>query len=475
MIKKAGIDHRRAGGLIYQYDHFGFALQTTGAGGKVIKMGKDIIMDANIYNTKEYKRSRKAYIIQCTSEYFITLLIADAFLANLLSNMGISDVLTGIISSFISFAFLFQLLSIFLVTKIQNTKRVVIVLNCLSQLLFMTMYLIPFAPFSKSVKTVFVICAVLFAYIVNYTVSGVLYKWANSFVEPIKRAEYSAGKEMVSLLLGIVFTFTIGYIIDQYNDIGNVEGGFLFIAVAMLILNICNFFSLMMIKKDSVAMEKEKMEVVPSFLEVIKNTLGNKNFISVVIMTVMWNAARYMTVGFLGTFKTKDLAISVGTVQVINIVGQLARFFISKPFGRFSDKRSFATGIRWAFVIEALSYFMCIFAAPKTWWFIAVYTVLYNISMAGSNQNSFNIVYSYVEGKYIVQAMAIKNSIGGICGFLISLLGGKILSLIQKNGNSFLGLHIYGQQLLAAISFVILVGTALYVHFVIEKQKTKIQ
>lgn len=50
--------------------------------GEVIKMGKDIIMDANIYNTKEYKRSRKAYIIQCTSEYFITLLVADAFLAN---------------------------------------------------------------------------------------------------------------------------------------------------------------------------------------------------------------------------------------------------------------------------------------------------------------------------------------------------------------------------------------------------------
>lgn len=69
-------------------------------------MGKDIIMDANIYNTKEYKRSRKAYIIQCTSEYFITLLVADAFLANLLSNMGISDVLTGIISPFILLPFI---------------------------------------------------------------------------------------------------------------------------------------------------------------------------------------------------------------------------------------------------------------------------------------------------------------------------------------------------------------------------------
>lgn len=71
----------------------------------------------DIYNNYKYKQSRKAYIVQCTAEYFITLLVADAFLANLLTSIGISDALTGIISSFISFAFLFQLLSILLVKK----------------------------------------------------------------------------------------------------------------------------------------------------------------------------------------------------------------------------------------------------------------------------------------------------------------------------------------------------------------------
>ena len=339
----------------------------------------------------------------------------------------------------------------------------------------MMMYLVPFMPFNKSIKTVLVICAILFAYISNYTVNGILFKWANSFVAPKKRAEYSAGKEMVSLLSGIGFTLIIGHIIDIYNDIGNIEGGFLFISVTMLILNICNFVSLMLIKKDSIAMKDENTKDVPSFSEVIKNTFGNKNFVSVVIMTVMWYAARYMTLGFLGTFKTKDLLISVGTVQVINIAGQLARFVISKPFGRFSDKTSFATGIRWAFIIETAAYLACMFTTPKTWWFIVIYTVLYNVSMAGSNQNSFNIVYSYVDSKYIVQAMAIKNSIGGICGFLVSLFGGKILAAVQNNGNSFIGLHIYGQQLLAAISLVILASVVVYVYFVIEKQKVKIQ
>lgn len=76
----------------------------------------------NIYNTKEYKRSRTAYALQCTFEYFVMLLVADAFLANLLTNMGISDALTGIISSFISFAFLFQLMSIFAERFLQQCR-----------------------------------------------------------------------------------------------------------------------------------------------------------------------------------------------------------------------------------------------------------------------------------------------------------------------------------------------------------------
>lgn len=427
----------------------------------------------NIYNSKEYKRSRKAYIAQCSFEYFITLLVADAFLANLLSNMGISDSLTGIISSFISFAFLFQLLSLFLVKKIRNTKKSVIIFNCFSQLLFMCIYLVPFMPVSHTAKKVLVIAFILVAYMFNYMISGVFFKWANSFVEPTKRAEYSAGKEMVSLLCGIAFTFTLGYVIDAFNASGNIEGGFLFIAASMLVLNICNFVSLMMISKSNGS--EENGESSPSIRDVMKNTFGNKNFVSVIIMTMLWYAARYMTVGFLGTFKTKDLAISVGTVQIINIAANLARFAISKPFGRFSDKTSYATGIRAAFAIAAAANFAVIFAGPKTWWCIIIYSVLYNVSLAGSNQNSFNIAYSYVDSKYIVQAMAIKNSIGGIFGFLISLLGSKILSAVQSNGNELFGIHIYGQQVLAAVSFIILIVTIIYIKCVIERQKVMIQ
>lgn len=78
----------------------------------------------------------------------------------------------------------------------------------------------------------------------------ILYQWANSYVAPVHRAEYSAVKEMISLVSGIVFGSALGYVIDRYEGLGNINGAFLFIASAMLITAALNLASLMLIKGD---------------------------------------------------------------------------------------------------------------------------------------------------------------------------------------------------------------------------------
>ncbi|MBR5518554.1 MAG: hypothetical protein IKV86_05950, partial [Clostridia bacterium] len=178
------------------------------------------------------------------------------------------------------------------------------------------------------------------------------------------------------------------------------------------------------------------------------------------------------TVGFLGIYKTKDLLLSVGFVQIINVIANLLRFALSKPFGRYSDRRSFAKGLELGFIISAVGFGFMIFATPSTWWCIVVYTISHAISMCGTNQNLFNITYSYVESEYFVQASAIKNSIGGLFGFGASILGSKILGYVQGNNNTLFGIHVYGQQVLSVISLVIIIGMIFFVHFVIAKQKT---
>ena len=167
--------------------------------------------------------------------------------------------------------------------------------------------------------------------------------------------------------------------------------------------------------------------------------------------------------------------MSMLLIQIINVVANFARMLISKPIAKYSDKFSYAKGMQLGLMISAAGYLAIVFTTKATWFLMIVYVVLHNCSLAGTNQNSFNIAYSYVDSKYITQAMAIKNSIGGICGFFASLAGGKILSVIQANGNTLFGMPVYGQQVLALISVVMLVVAIIYIRKVIAKQKVMIQ
>lgn len=424
-----------------------------------------------LYDSPAYKRSRMAYKWECTFEYFVALLVGDAFLAKLLTYIGFSESATGIISSLITLAFLFQLVAVFVVRKITNTKLVAILFHSISQLFFMSLYIIPFLPFAAEIKKPMVVVCILVAYFGNYMVSTLIFRWGNSYVDPKKRASYTAGKEIISLLTGMVVSFGVGFIMDQFEAQNNTEGGFVFSAVAIFIFCLCDFVTLMLIKNDMKPKDSTRQAV--SMREVLKNTLGNRNFLSVVVLMILWDVSRYIVVGFLGTYKNSLYALSV--VQIINVVSQLARAAFSKPFGRYTAKRTFAKGIELGLIIAAVAMFVNIFTTPATAFCIIIYSILYNVCMAGVSGNITNITYSYVDSQYFAEASAIKNSIGGLFGFGATLVGGKILSAIQTNGNMLFGIPVYGQQVLSAISFVLLIVTILFTHFVVARQKVMLQ
>ena len=96
------------------------------------------------FSSPAYKRSRAAYVAQSTFEYFITLVVADAFLAKLLTSLGVSDAMAGIIASFVSLVFVVQIFSILLVKGRMGSRSLSMIFETLSQLCFASIYFIPF-------------------------------------------------------------------------------------------------------------------------------------------------------------------------------------------------------------------------------------------------------------------------------------------------------------------------------------------
>ena len=122
-------------------------------------------------------------------------------------------------------------------------------------------------------------------------------------------------------------------------------------------------------------------------------------------------------------------------------------------------------------MLAAASFVFCVITVPATRYLTIIQIMLYHMAGAGVGQNMLNITYNFVDSKYFVQASAIKYSISGLCGFGASMLGSFILGAVQANGNTLFGVTIYGQQLLSAISLVIVLVGIVFVKLVMEKQK----
>ena len=425
-----------------------------------------------LYNSKEYKISQRAYTLECMFEYFISLLVADAFIAKLLKYFGASDALCGVISSFISLSFLFQIFSVLVMGRIRSTKKTAIIFHTAAQFLFSCLYLIPFLPVDNGARRIIFIIGILAAYFGNYFVTNLIYKWGNSFVDPHRRARFSSTKEMVSLFSGMIVSLALGYAIDKLDESGDLTHGFLLSSVCMFVFCAADFICLMCIKNDN---REKKPEKPPKLSEIMKNTLGNKDYVNTVILKCLWWGAIYVTIGFLGTYKQDELYYTLAQIQIINIAGCAGRFVLTILFGKFSDKHGFVKGIQLALIVAAAGFVVNIFTAPGTRWLIIVFVLLYNISQAGTFQNMINISYAFVDVKYFVQAAALKDCIAGLFGFICALLSGRLLAAIQENGNTLFGIPVYAQQVQSAISLIFVIAALIFAQVTLSHKKTMIQ
>ena len=249
-------------------------------------------MEQMNYASPLLARSRRAYSTQCMLEYFIALLVSDAFLSKLLTVLGLSDAQVGVISSLISAAFLFQLASVFLVDRIRRVKRCLLFFTTFSQMLFASLYFLPFLNLPAALRQPTVVCLLLLGYFCNYFVTTMVFQWGNSFVSPDLRGEFSAGKEMQSLLGGMIFTLLIGFMVDTLEARGQLMSAFLYIALIGLLTSVGNYICIRRIGGREALLSRPAN--APRLREILRNTFGHREFRSLVVLTALYNAALFL-------------------------------------------------------------------------------------------------------------------------------------------------------------------------------------
>ena len=412
-----------------------------------------------------YKSSRIFYIIEAALEYFISIAVGTYYLALIASKIGIPDNVTGILTSFVSLGCGFQIIALFLAHK-RSVKRWVTVFHVISQLLFSFMYFVPLLPISKGGQMALLIGALLMAQILHNAINSPKINWFMSLVDEHKRGRFTANKEIVSLLGGMVFSFTLGQVMDSFSESGKINTGFVLCGVLLLFLTALHTLTLVLSK------EKPKDEGRRFSLGDIGSLFKNKTILKVVGVFVLWNIASYITMSYMGTYQNNELGFDPAFASVIIIVGSSARALISRPIGKFADKFSFCKMLYICFGVEALAFLSAVFITPASGKVMyMVFYILYCIGCAGINSSIINLIYDYVGDNERTGALALVNTASGFAGFFATLAVSPLVDHIQKNGNRVFGFKLYAQQLLPMFSLVIVGVILLYLLFIISKLK----
>ncbi|MBQ7089600.1 MAG: MFS transporter, partial [Clostridia bacterium] len=214
---------------------------------------------------KTLKRSRVLYIIEAGLEYLISILVAGAYLAKLTESLGMSDQLTGIMSAVISLGHLFQLGSLLMRPK--RVKGLVVAFSIANQLLFMSLYVIPLGSGAKSFRTVLFVAAILLAYLLYNLVHPKKTNWFMSLIDDDKRGRFTSVKEMVSLAMGVAFTFAMGAVIDHFEAKGDLQTAFIVCGITIAVLTVLHTLTMIFSVEKPIKVESGKRKAFAAMLK----------------------------------------------------------------------------------------------------------------------------------------------------------------------------------------------------------------
>lgn len=417
-------------------------------------------------NEKAFKTSRLMYILQAAFEFLISNMVTGSFLAIITNELGFTDGMTGILSTIGSLGCVIQLFSMSIRTK--RVKPLVITLSLLTQVLFLTMYLIPLSRGSQPVRQAAFFAVVLLAYVFFYLIHPKKISWLMSIVDQNKRGRFTAVKENASLLSGMFFCYILSAVIDYFSARGELRIAFIICVCVMPVLILLHTLSLLF------AIEVPQPVSSHSSKGSLRHLLKDKNVIRVTVVFVLYFIANGVGCPFLATYQLNELGFSMTLVTILVSVTSFVRVLFAQFWGRYADKKSFAVMMEKSLHVLAAAYLCAGLTTPSNALIMfTLYSALTGVAMGGISSSIVNLIFDYVPPETGSDAFAVCQAISGVAGFFTTMLVSPLVTAIQQNGNRVLGIPIYAQQLLCLLQTVLLLITFLYVRTALVSRSKK--
>ena len=399
-----------------------------------------------------YRRSRMLVIIEAAVEYFISLCVTSTFLTAILNEMEISASLQGIIGAITSLACSVQLIAVFSIKRTYPCKRWVSILNLVNQLLFAVLYCIPMIEISKEIKIISFIGILLVAYACQHYLTPSRVNWQMALVEDNKRGIFTANKEIISLIGGMIFSQGAGILLDHFKEKGDMQTCFIIFGITVTVLSILHLIIMLFTK------EPEPDHVIPpkNFKEILGAVFGNADLRRVIAFDALF-AISTVSLHYSSVYLTQTFGCSYTYITAIAILHSCFRALVSRFLGRLADKKSWAYMLRICMLVLAVGFIVYTICSPQNAFYLyPVFSLCYAFSLGGSNAGRNNLCLDYVSHEDRRYVLGIQHAISGVLAFVATLGASALVEHVEQNGNRLFGISVYPQQILFAASAVML-------------------
>jgi hypothetical protein len=436
---------------------------------------------------QDLKSSRIYYTTADTAAQTIGQLAGGTFLATLMSHSGIADANIGIITSLVSLAALSQLFLINFFKRIKKYKFLVCA-TALQRTLFALLYLVPLLGIGNIEKAIFIVALYFVGQIFVQIGLPASQDWIASLVPSRLRGKYFSIKDSVAVFVISSTMLICGMILDYFKKV-NIMTGFIIIGTLIFLLTMLNVIALSRMKEPKLsyvneegkemhgrlakrAKEHEGTVETQSIVSEIKEAFGNRNFRKAFTIQCLFILSFYICVPFNASYQINDLKLPYTFIMFVGFVLNLYRIYITPKLGRLADKFGMAKLLRYSMFALGLNYLSMSFTMPFNAYPLHILGAFFaSTAWAFVGIGLFGIQLDFFRKEKRMIWLTITSSVSGVFGFLISIVGGTLLSHLQRLPLELLGMKIYAQQILNLFGFLIILFAVYFIRFHLESVK----
>lgn len=421
--------------------------------------------DETIMTEEDYQKSRNYFIFEgCTATVILTL-TTGAFLAGYANLLGADVKYNGIIAAVPSFMGAVQVLSPMVFEKLRRRKLLTSILNGSFRLLLSLMVFIPLLVRGTTAR----LAMLLGIYALAYGMASFLTPSANNWIASLTpeniRGRYFGKRDSIQIAVATVVSLVMGRVLDIYRDRNAEYSGFVTMFAIIFVLALVNFYFYTRIKEPLSPANKTPLDLK----SVLTIPLRNKGFRKIVIMFILFNVGMQVAAPFSSVFMVTNLHLSYTYIMVVTMLMSVVRVVSALFWGRLANRTSWVFTSKLSMIFVVLTHILWAFTNPATApVMVPVLHLTAGIGISGIYMSLFAVQFQFapVDGRTIY--LGFFSAAGGITGFVSTLAGSAIISLIGDNVLRMPGMTFGGMQAVFALSALLIGISALYTHMKIR-------